>query len=82
MVVAVGLTVTAPDVATDPTPLSIVTEVAFDVVHVSVELCPELMLVGLAPKLIVGGGFDVPTVMFADALAGTLPLLSQNWTTT
>ena len=43
-----------PEVGCDPRPLSIVTEVAFVVVQLSVELCPAVMLAGFAVKLIVG----------------------------
>lgn len=49
-----------PDVATLPTPLSMLAEVAFVVVHVSVADCPAVMLVGDAVSEAVGGGTAVP----------------------
>jgi hypothetical protein len=59
-----------------------VTVLALVVDHVSVELWPLVIDVGLAEKLAVGSAPAAPTVMFSEAFAGTLPLLSQNWTTT
>ena len=65
VVVAVGLTDLVPDVATAPMPLSIVTDVAFVLDQVSVDDCPEVMLVGFAVMVTVGAPLDVPTVTVA-----------------
>jgi hypothetical protein len=67
-VVAVGDTAMLPFVGCVPIPLSIVTLVAFVVDQVSVELCPALMLVGLAEKLTVGAGVEPLTVTVAVAV--------------
>ena len=56
VVVLVGLTDTFPDVGLLPTPLSIETEVAFVVVHVSVDDCPAPIDVGAALNVAVGAG--------------------------
>ncbi len=82
VVVAEGETVTVPEVGCDPMPLSIVTEVALLVDHDRVDDCPAEIEVGFAEKLMVGAGVEVVTFIFTDAFAGTLPLLSQYWTTT
>lgn len=52
--VAVGATVPDPEVGCAPRPLSILTLVAFVVVHVSVEDCPAVIDVGDAVKVAVG----------------------------
>jgi hypothetical protein len=52
-VVAVGLTVVEPDAATTPMPLSIATEVAFEVVHVSVAWFPGATVDGEADRVAV-----------------------------
>ncbi len=65
--VEVGETLRLPEVGSEPMPLSIETLVAFDVVQVRVELWPELIVVGLAEKLIVGGAV-VETVKYSDCL--------------
>jgi len=71
VVVAVGETEALPDVGLAPTPLSIETEVAFVVDHVRVELCPAVMVVGLAERVAVGAGVLPVTVTVAWAV--TLP---------
>ncbi len=81
MVVADGETLMLPAVGCDPIPLSMFTEVASEVDHVSVEDCPDEIVVGLALKLMDGAGVVPKTVTVSEAFAGTLPLLSQNWTT-
>lgn len=67
-----------PDAGTLPTPLLMDTEDAFVVDQVRVDDPPLVIELGLADKLAVGIELAVPTVMFSEALAGTLPLLSQN----
>lgn len=79
MVVVEGETAMLPDVGCGPMPLSIVIEVALVVVQLSVELCPAVMLVGFAAKLIVGT-VDVVTVKYSGCLM-MRPALSQSWTT-
>src|SRR5438105_7935942 len=59
VVVAAGVTVTAPFAGCAPTPLSILTDVAFVVAQESVELCPAEMLLGLAENCIVTPLFTV-----------------------
>lgn len=59
---------TLPEAVTAPTPGLMLTEVAFEVVHVSVEDWPELMLAGDAENVAVG---DEPTVIVT--LSVTLP---------
>ena len=61
VVVDVGLTFTLPEVGFDPMPLSIDTDVAFVVVHVSVDVAPDATLVGAAENVAVGAG--KPTVI-------------------
>ena len=68
MVLALGVTVTLPDVATVPMPLSMDTAEALVVDQVKVAVCPALMLAGLAEKLMVGGGVLLPTVTVARAV--------------
>src|SRR6266849_3998839 len=55
-VVVDGVTVSEPEVATDPTAWSIETAVASVVVHVSVDACPFSMKLGSALKLMDGPG--------------------------
>ncbi len=69
MVLAAGVTVIDPLVGCVPMPLSIETEVAFEVDQVRVELCPDAIEVGFALKLIVGAGVPEPTVTVAVAVA-------------
>lgn len=57
-----GLTLVLPDVGLLPTPLSMEIDVAFDDVHVSVEDCPRLMVVGAAEKVAVGAAAPTVTV--------------------
>ena len=66
MTVAVGDTLRVPDAATVPMPWLMVTDVAFDVVHVSVEDWPELIVVGDADSEAVGSD---PTVTVAVAVS-------------
>jgi hypothetical protein len=81
VVVAVGETVWLPEVATDPIPLSIETDVALVVLQVSVELPPEEIDDGLALKLIVGVGLPpLPTVILMDVF-GMRPAWSHACTT-
>ncbi len=76
VVVVDGETETLPDVGCDPMPLSIVTDVALLVLQLNVELCPGVMLVGFAVKLIVGT-VDVVTVKYSGCLI-IRPALSHN----
>jgi hypothetical protein len=62
VVVDDGLTLVLPDVGLLPTPLSIEIDVAFDDVHVSVDDCPTLMVVGAAEKVAVGAAAETVTV--------------------
>jgi hypothetical protein len=62
VVVDDGLTLVLPDVAWLPTPLSMEIDVAFDDVHVSVDDCPGLMVVGAAEKVAVGAAAPTVTV--------------------
>ena len=63
MVSAAGETVVEPEVATEPTPLSIEIEVALAVSQESVKLWPFSMVVVLATKeIILAGGMTVTTV--------------------
>ncbi len=64
VVVVCGATPTEPLVGPAPRPLSIVTLVAFVVVHVSVEVWPSAMLVGFALNVIVGAGGTVTVACF------------------
>ena len=79
VVVDDGDTAMLPEVGCDPMPLSIVTEVALLVLQFNVELCPAVMLAGLAEKLIVGT-VDVVTVKYSGSLM-IRPALSHSWTT-
>jgi hypothetical protein len=82
VVLALGETLWLPEVATAPMPLSMETDVAFVVFHVRVELPPAAIEVGLALKLIVGGGFvEELTVMLIEVL-GMRPAWSHACTTT
>jgi hypothetical protein len=81
VVVVVGETVTDPFGCTVPTPLSIVTDVAFVDVQVNVALWPLVIEVGLADSEMLGVPAVDETVMFTEAFV-TTPELSQNWTTT
>jgi hypothetical protein len=81
VVVDAGETVWLPEVATDPIPLSMETDVALLVLHVRVELPPEEIDVGLALKLIVGVGLPpLPTVMLIEVF-GIRPAWSHACTT-
>jgi hypothetical protein len=71
VVVALGETVTLPDVGLVPMPLSIETDVALVVDHVRVEVCPTLIVVGFAERVAVGAGLLPLTVTVACAV--TLP---------
>src|SRR5712664_3578270 len=62
VVVTVGCTEVEPESGCDPTPLSMVTVVAFVVVQTSDELCPEAIVLGVAENEIVGGGKFTVTV--------------------
>lgn len=53
---------------TAPIPLSILAAVAFVVVHVSVAVCPDVMLVGEAVRVAVGGACPPITVTIACAV--------------
>ena len=64
VVVVFGVTVMLPEVGTDPMP-TIVADVAFVLVQVSVDDCPGLMLVGFAVMDPVGAPEVVPTVTVA-----------------
>ena len=68
--VVVGCTVTVPPDTgvTAPMPLSMLADVAFVVVHVSIADWPAVMLVGDAVKVAVGGGGGC-TVTVACAVA-------------
>ena len=55
MVVVVGFTDREPDAETEPMPWSIVTVVAFVVVHDRVDDEPETMVLGVAVNVTVGG---------------------------
>jgi len=56
VVVVIGLVVTVPDAGdTEPMPLSIVSEVAFEVDQVKVEVPPDDTAVGEAENWMVGG---------------------------
>ena len=69
VVVAVGDTLRLPDAATVPIPWLMVTDVAFAVLHVSVDDCPELMVVGDADSEAVGSELTVTV-----AVSVSLPL--------
>jgi len=62
VVVAVGDTGAEPESGREPRPLSIVTVVAFVVVHVRVDDWPAMIAVGFAVKLAVGAGLVTVTV--------------------
>ena len=64
VVVAVGLTEILPLRGRLPRPLSIVTDVAFVVVHVRVDDCPLVIVVGLAVKVALGGVETVTVTCF------------------
>lgn len=69
-----GVTLWLPFSATLPTVGEMVTVVAFCTCHVSVELCPALMVVGLAAKLTIVGCAEVVGVpTFTAAVAVTEP---------
>jgi hypothetical protein len=63
--VAVGDTVTEPFGCTAPTPLSIVTVVAFVLDQVKVDDCPAEMLAGFALMVTVGAPVVLATVTVA-----------------
>ena len=62
--VSAGATVTEPSPATVPTPLSMLTDVAFEVLHVSVAVSPTMMVHGSGSNESMateaGGGTDPP----------------------
>src|SRR5258708_25014039 len=64
VVVVCGVTETEPLVGRAPRPVSMVTVVAFVVVHVSVEDLPSAMLMGFALNVIVGAGVTVTVTCF------------------
>jgi hypothetical protein len=61
VVVLPGLTETEPDVPTEPTPLSIDTEVAFVTDQLKVVEFPAMMVVGDAEKFEISGATDTFT---------------------
>ena len=69
VVVVLILVVTLPDAGvTEPMPLSIVSEVAFEVDQVRVEVPPDDTAVGEAENWMVGGIWFTVTVVFAVAV--------------
>ena len=58
VVVADGVTVTEPLTGCEPTPLSMVTDVALEVLHDNVDACPALMLDGFAVNEVMTGAGD------------------------
>src|SRR5665213_1353320 len=70
--VTVGETLFVPPAATVPIELML-TEVAFWVLHCNVELCPELMVDGVAVKVEITGtvstGEPLPTVTVTDEVS-------------
>jgi len=69
VVVVLILVVTLPDAGdTEPIPLSIVSEVAFEVDQVRVEVPPDDTAVGEAENWMVGGIWFTVTVVFAVAV--------------
>ncbi len=72
-----GETLVEPLKATEPTPLSIVTEVALLELQVRVADCPLVIEVGLADRVIVGCVVVLETLMFTEFLV-TAPAVSQN----
>src|SRR3954468_5800209 len=62
VVVTVGCTEVEPESGCEPTPLSMVTVVAFVVVQTSDEFCPEAIVPGVAENEIVGAGVFTVTV--------------------
>jgi len=80
VVVALGKTTVLPDAGTEPTPLSMLTDVALAVDHVSTELPPCSMVSGFAENETVRGGFAVVTVKYS-ACFTIRPAASQNCTT-
>ena len=67
--VVVGLTEVALEVATAPTPLSILAEVALVEVNVSTEDCPDTIVVGDAEREHVGGAVPVVVNVASDEVA-------------
>ncbi len=59
----VGLTVMLPEAATEPMPWSMLTLVAFVVLHVSVTSDPEVPEVGLTEIVAVGAGSAMVAVL-------------------
>ncbi len=64
----VGCTEVEPESGCDPTPLSMVTLVAFVVVQTSDEFCPEAIVLGVAENETVGAAG--PTVTGVCAVGG------------
>src|SRR5260370_32527255 len=65
VVVSVGWTGVEPESACDPTPLSMVTVVAFVVLQTSDDVPPEAIVLGVAENEIVGAGtFTVTVAVF------------------
>ena len=64
--VAVGETLTEPFTGRLPTPLSMVTLVAFEVVQASVELAPSLIEEGVAVKLVIEGASELTATVTVD----------------
>jgi len=71
-----GFTVVEPLRATDPIPLSIVTDVAFEEVHDSVTVPPAVTVDGCADNWIVGAAPPEETVIVAELLAVALPAVA------
>jgi len=76
VVVAVGNTMMFPEEPTGPTPLSIITEVAFDTFQLKLLEPPRLTLDGLAVKKLIMGrvaGVGAGVLTITCVVAGTLP---------
>ena len=70
VVVVAGETLSVPFNATAPTPLLIITEVAFSTVHASVADCPLVMLAGVAENRMIRGTWPGVTATAIEQLAG------------
>jgi hypothetical protein len=80
VVVTAGKTTALPEEPTAPTPLSIVTDVAFDTFQLKVAEPPRLILDGLAVKELITGrvaGGGVAAVTITCVVAVTLPAVLE-----
>jgi len=76
--VEAGETVRVPPLVTVPMPLSIEMLVALATLQLSVDDCPEVMVVGEAVKFVMVGAGAVVTVTIVEAVTDPEELLAVN----